>query len=66
LSTRSIVPRKNDEGSIGTAEKNWGEGYFKQLYADSFSGATSWGNLDSGFSDSTYGAVTPIDCGASI
>jgi hypothetical protein len=34
LSTRSIVPRKNEEGGIGTADKKWKEGYFKTLSAD--------------------------------
>lgn len=27
---------------------------------------SSWGNLDNGFSDSTFGGVSPIDCGSSI
>jgi hypothetical protein len=31
MATRNIVPRANGEGSIGTAVKHWGNGYFDEL-----------------------------------
>jgi hypothetical protein len=31
MATRNIVPRANGEGSIGTAAKHWGNGYFDEL-----------------------------------
>jgi hypothetical protein len=31
MATRNIVPRSNGEGSIGTAVKHWGNGYFDEL-----------------------------------
>ena len=31
MATRNIVPRANGEGSIGTAAKHWGAGYFDTL-----------------------------------
>ena len=31
MSTRNFVPRADGEGSIGTAAKNWLNGYFKKL-----------------------------------
>jgi hypothetical protein len=32
--TRAIVPQADGEGSIGTATKAWGSGYFDNLYVD--------------------------------
>ena len=32
MATRGIVPRANGEGSIGTEEKHWGEGFFRDLF----------------------------------
>jgi hypothetical protein len=34
MATRNIVPRANGEGSIGTAVKHWGNGYFDELNTD--------------------------------
>ena len=31
MATRNFVPRANGEGSIGTAKKHWGAGYFDHL-----------------------------------
>ena len=31
MATRNYVPRANGEGSIGTAKKHWGAGYFGML-----------------------------------
>ena len=31
MATRDMVPRADGEGSIGTALKAWGKGYFKEL-----------------------------------
>ena len=31
MATRNFVPRADGEGSIGTAAKAWGNGYFKSL-----------------------------------
>lgn len=31
MATRSIVPRANGEGGIGTEKKHWRDGYFKRL-----------------------------------
>lgn len=31
MATRNFVPRKDREGSIGTAKKRWGEAYFDKL-----------------------------------
>ena len=66
MATRSIVPRANDEGGIGSATKKWQYGYFVNLSAENVTVSPgTWGNLDNGFSDSTFGGVTPIDGGAS-
>ena len=34
MSTKSIVPRNNQEGSIGTNLKRWGAGHFSTLFVD--------------------------------
>ena len=34
MSTKNIVPRANNEGSVGTASKNWGSIYTHSLYID--------------------------------
>ena len=66
MATRSIVPRANAEGGIGSENKKWQYGYFVNLFAENVTEGTGiWGNLDNGFSDSTFGGVTPIDGGAS-
>lgn len=31
MATRDIVPRANNEGSIGTASKKWNKGYFTEV-----------------------------------
>ena len=35
MATRNIVPRANEEGSLGTAAKKWNEVHAKTVYADS-------------------------------
>ena len=32
MTTRNIAPREQNEGSIGTQAKPWGDGYFKQMH----------------------------------
>ena len=45
MATRNYVPRANGEGSIGTANKRWGEGYFDKLSFNILEGTSLRGDF---------------------
>jgi hypothetical protein len=64
MATRNIVPRANGEGSIGTAAKHWGAGYFDTLpnWQEYLAESTGYG-IVSGCEPSISGLTVTVAAG---
>jgi hypothetical protein len=62
MATRPVVPRATGEGSIGTAAKHWGAGYFDELNLAGEDVAGTLSNMDLALAESTgYGIVSGFE-----